>query len=182
MRATAVSGTSLVLLIIACHNATMANMKSLEIIDLKVLGQLMTYGRTTWAELAGILGLSAPAAADRVHRLEERGVIKGFAALVDPEAVGCGLTSFIAVTLERPEHRAAFLEGVQEMPEVQECHHVTGEGDYLLKVRCRGTRELERVITDELKTIPGVVRTHTTIVLSTLKETPVLPLPDESGA
>jgi Lrp/AsnC family leucine-responsive transcriptional regulator len=152
-------------------------MKRFETIDLKVLRQLMLHGRTTWAELAGILNLSAPAAADRVRRLEERGVIKGFAALVDPEAVGCGLTSFIAVTLERPEHRAAFLEAVQEMPEMQECHHITGEGDYLLKVRCRGTRELERVITDQLKVIPGVVRTRTTIVLSTIKETPILPLP-----
>lgn len=158
---------------------TIVSVRALEPIDLKVLRQLMTHGRTTWAELAAILNLSAPAAADRVRRLEERGVIKGFAALVDPEAAGCGLTSFIAVTLERPEHRAAFLEAVQGMPEVQECHHITGEGDYLLKVRCRGTRELEHLITDQLKMIPGVVRTRTTIVLSTMKETPVLPLPGE---
>jgi Lrp/AsnC family leucine-responsive transcriptional regulator len=73
----------------------------------------------------------------------------------------------------------AFLASVQAIPEIQECHHITGDGDYLLKVRCRGTRELEHLITDQLKVIPGVVRTRTTIVLSTLKETPILPLPCE---
>lgn len=153
-----------------------------ESIDLKALRHLMGRGRATWAELATILGLSAPAAAERVRRLEDRGVIKGYAALVNPEAVGTGLTSFIAVTLERPEHRAAFLDRLQSLPEVQECHHIAGEGDYLLKVRCAGTRDLERVIIDQLKVIPGVVQTRTTVVLFTHKETPVLPLPSEPEA
>lgn len=148
-------------------------------IDYKALRHLMAQGRASWAELAGVLGLSAPAAADRVRRLEERGVIRGFAALVDPEAVGSGLTAFLAVTLERPEHRAAFLQRVQQLPEVQECHHVAGDDDYLLKVRCRGTRDLERLVSDDLKALPGVHRTRTTVVLSTSKETCVLPLPPE---
>ncbi|HEX5699004.1 MAG TPA: winged helix-turn-helix transcriptional regulator, partial [Rubrobacter sp.] len=77
--------------------------------DLQTLRRLMRDGRITWAELAQLLGLSAPAAADRVRRLEERGVIRGYEALVDPEAVGLGVTAFVAVTLERPEHRAGFL-------------------------------------------------------------------------
>jgi Lrp/AsnC family leucine-responsive transcriptional regulator len=154
----------------------------MEITDSKALRHLMNHGRSTWAELATILGLSAPAAAERVHRLEERGVIKGYAAVVDPAAVGCELTSFILVTLDRSDHRAAFLARVAGLPEVQECHHVVGEGDFLLKVRCSGTRELERIITDELKALPGVIQTRTTIVLSTLKETPILPLPSLTGA
>lgn len=146
-------------------------------IDFKVIHKLMEQGRMTWAELGGVLDLSAPAAADRVRRLEERGVIKGYAALVDPDAVGCGLTAFVAVTLARPEHRAAFLQKVRELAEVQECHHVTGEDDYLLKVRCSTMREMERVISEHLKGVPGVSKTRTTVVLSTTKETPVLPLP-----
>lgn len=142
----------------------------------------MSQGRITWSELAGILELSAPATADRVRRLEERGIVRGYAALVDPEAVGCGLTAFIAVTLERPEHRAPFLQRILELAEVQECHHVTGDDDYLLKVRCNSTRHLEQVISNGLKSLPGILRTRTTIVLSTTKETPVLPLPNETAS
>ncbi len=136
----------------------------------------MAQGRMTWSELAGLLDLSAPATADRVRRLEERKVIKGYAALVEPDAIGCHLTAFIAVTLERPEHRAGFLERIRELPEIQECHHVTGEDDYLLKVRCRHTKDLEMLISEQLKGLPGILRTRTTIALSTLKETPILPM------
>lgn len=136
----------------------------------------MAQGRITWSELAGILELSAPATAERVRRLEERKVIKGYTALINPEAVSCELTAFIAVTLERPKYRAAFLQRVQKLAEVQECHHVTGDDDYLLKVRCHNTRSLEQLISEDLKELPGILRTRTTIVLSTTKETPVLPL------
>lgn len=148
----------------------------IDTVDYKVIRHLMTQGRMTWSELAGSLQLSAPATADRVRRLEERHVIKGYVALVDPEAVGCGLTAFITVTLERPEHRHPFLGLVERLPQVQECHHVAGEDDYWLKVRCANTKGLEHLISNELKALPGVVRTRTTIVLSTVKETPVLPL------
>jgi Lrp/AsnC family leucine-responsive transcriptional regulator len=148
----------------------------LDEIDYKVIQQLMMQGRMTWSELAGILELSAPAASDRVRRLEERRVIKGYAALIEPEAVGCHLTAFIAVTLERPEHRVAFLQKVCELPEIQECHHVTGDDDYWLKARCRNPRDLERLVSEELKGLPGILKTRTTIVLSTVKETPALPV------
>jgi Lrp/AsnC family leucine-responsive transcriptional regulator len=135
----------------------------------------MEKARTTWAELGVILGLSAPAAADRVRKLEEMGVIKGYAALVNPEEAGCGLGALVSVTLERPEVRAGFLEMIREMPEVLECHHVAGEEDFILKVRCADTRALERVISERIKSLPGM-RTRTTVILSTIKETPVLPL------
>jgi Lrp/AsnC family leucine-responsive transcriptional regulator len=149
---------------------------SLDEIDFKVIQYLMTQGRITWSELATSLGLSAPAAADRVRRLEERGVIQGYTAQVNAEAIGCHLTAFIAVSLEHNSDRAAFLQKVQSLPEIQECHHVTGDDDYWLKVRCQNTKDLERLITDELKTLPGILKTRTTIVLSTAKESSVLPL------
>lgn len=145
-------------------------------IDFKLIGQMMSQARMTWAELASFLKLSAPATADRVRRLEERKVIKGYITLVDSKAVGCSLTAFISVTLERPEHRTPFLQRMQELPEVQECHHIAGDYDYLLKVRCVDTEDLERVISNDVKSLPGLVGTRTTIVLSTLKETPILPL------
>ncbi len=143
---------------------------------MKAIAKLMLNGRATWAELAGALGLSGPATADRVHRLEERGIIKGYAALIEPEAVGCGLTAFVAVTLLHPEHRAPFLERINDLAEIQECHHIAGDDDYLLKVRCRGTRDLDRIISNHLKRLAGVIRTRTTIVLDTCKETPTLPI------
>ena len=131
----------------------------------------------TWAELAAHLGLSAPAAADRVRKLEERGIIQGYVAQLDPHSLGYDLAAFIAVTLEHPRDRDAFLTQIHALPEIQECHHITGDDDYLLKVRCQGTQGLEHLITDGLKQVPGVVKTRTTIVLSTLKETIALPLP-----
>lgn len=152
---------------------------SLDELDSKVVQYLMAQGRMTWAELATLLDLSAPAAADRVRRLEDRQVITGYTAIVNPEAVGCHLTAFIAVVLEHSRHRAEFLQKVQSLPEIQECHHVTGDDDYWLKVRCRNTKDLERLISEELKTLPGIARTRTTIVLSTAKETSVLPVKAE---
>lgn len=148
---------------------------SLDEIDSKIIRHLMQQGRTTWSELASLLGLSAPAAADRVRRLEERGVIQGYAAQIDPTAAGCELLAFIAVSLEQSQQRAVFLQTVERLPEIQECHHVTGADDYWLKVRCRNTQALEQLISQELKSIDGL-KTRTTIALSTVKETSALPI------
>ncbi|KKD37170.1 AsnC family transcriptional regulator [Limnoraphis robusta CS-951] len=137
----------------------------------------MVQGRITWSELATLLGLSAPATAERVRRLEERGIIQGYNARINPEAVGCELMAFIAVTLQQPQYRDAFLQRIQEISEVMECHHVTGDDDYLMKVRCQNTRHLERIVSEQIKGISGILRTRTTVVLSTSKETSAIPLP-----
>ncbi len=147
--------------------------------DIKAVTHLQATGRESWTRLGEMLGVTGPAAAERVRRLEERGVIRGYVALLDPEAVGARLTAFVAVTLEHPRYRRAFLKRVDALAEVQECHHVAGDDDYLLKVRCSGTGHLDRVLSEELKGVPGVLRTRTTIVLGTTKETTLLPL--ESG-
>src|SRR3954468_11539169 len=127
----------------------------MDAIDYKAIDLLQQMGRVSWTNLGESLGMTGPAAAERVRRLEESGVIRGYAALVDPEAVGAILTAFVAVTLDRPEHRKAFLKKVAGLDEIQECHHVAGDDDYLLKVRCRGPRDLDRVISEELKSVPG---------------------------
>jgi len=143
--------------------------------DLKVIKQLMEKGRSTWAELGSLLGLSAPATADRVHKLEEAGVIKGYSALIDPDAIGCGLAALISVIVEHPEQRTPLLRKVNELPEILECHHVAGDVDYILKARCTSTRDLERLISTEIKSFPGI-KTRTMVILSTVKETAILPL------
>lgn len=145
-------------------------------VDYKIVNALMDNGRITWAELAGLLRLSSPATADRVRRLEEQGIIKGYTALINAESTGYGLTALIAVSLERPTHREAFLDKIMKVPEIQECHHTAGDDDYMLKVRCQSTRDLDRIISEELKSLSGIVRTRTTIVLSTLKETSNVPI------
>jgi len=145
--------------------------------DAKALELLQQQGRITWADLGQVLGLSPPAAAERVRRLEANGVIRGYTALTDGRTLGFELTAFVGVSLEKPKYRAAFLELVQQLPEIQECHHVTGDHDYLLKVRCRNTLDLERIINEHLKGTAGVSQTRTTIVLSTSKESVALPLP-----
>lgn len=153
-------------------------------IDLSILGELMPQGRITWSELAQRVGLSAPGLLDRIRRLEEKRVITSYRAVVDPEALGLTLTAFVAISLEKPSQRAGFLKRVRQLPEVQECHHVSGDDDYLIKLRCLNTRHLDQILNLGLKSHPGVVRARTTIVLGTEKETSDLPLPQspERGA
>jgi Lrp/AsnC family leucine-responsive transcriptional regulator len=136
----------------------------------------MQNGRSTWAELAAMLNMSPPGVADRVRRLEESGVITGFSARVDPAKAGLTLTAFIHVTLERPSTRPPFLDLVQSLPQIQACYHIAGDYDYLLLVRCRDTAALETLLTDQIKALDGVAKTNTTIILSTVKETAVLPI------
>jgi Lrp/AsnC family transcriptional regulator, leucine-responsive regulatory protein len=144
--------------------------------DTKTIAHLQEHGRESWASLAELLGITGPAVAERVRKLEERGVIRGYAAIIDPGAVGIGITAFIAVTLDRPRHRRAFLDRVASLAEVQECHHVAGDDDYLLKVRCIDAGHLDHVLSNELKGVEGIARTRTTIVLGTAKETTALPI------
>jgi Lrp/AsnC family transcriptional regulator, leucine-responsive regulatory protein len=148
-------------------------------LDVKALRLLMGKGRASWAEVGQLLGLSAPSAADRVRKLEEHGVIRGYAALVDPASVGRPLTAFISVSLASHRNRAAFLRAIEKLEQVAECHHITGDDDYLLKVRCRGTQDLDHLLAKELKEKLGVARTRTTIVLSTAKESVRVPVDSE---
>ncbi|MBL8238517.1 MAG: Lrp/AsnC family transcriptional regulator [Bryobacterales bacterium] len=146
--------------------------------DRKILNALAADARASWAELAGEMGLSAPAVAERVKRLRQRGMIRGFHAVLEPAAMGLGLTAFVAVTLTHPRDRAAFLKVVRKHGEVKEAHHMAGEDDYLLKVHCRDTGHLEQFLTDVLKSVTGVQRTRTSIVLGTAKELATVMAPE----
>lgn len=153
---------------------------NLDSIDRQILEELMVNGRITLAELSEKLGLSSPSLSERIKKLEKKGIIKGFTALVDPDRTGYSLLAFLEVTLEKPVHRKPFLELVEHMEEVLECHHMAGDYDYLLKVRCRNTAHLEELISDRLKSLEGLSRTRTTIALSTVKEKISSPLGSDS--
>ena len=148
----------------------------LDELDIKLLAALSLSGRVRWSALAEQFGLSPPAIADRIRRLEQIGAIRGYTALLDAQKLGVNLTAFIAVTLAHPQHRQAFIDYVQSKPQIQSCHHVTGEGDYLLRICCRGTAELEQLLSEELKSLPGVLQTRTSIALSAIKDEVALPL------
>ncbi|MDX2267240.1 MAG: Lrp/AsnC family transcriptional regulator [Bryobacter sp.] len=141
----------------------------------KLCRALVRNARATWAELGILIGQSPPAAADKVHKLEERGVIAGYAARLEPEACGYPLTAFVAVVLSAPTRRAGFLGKIQKLEQVLEAHHIAGSEDYLLKVVARSTRDLDHFLSNILKAIPGVARTRTTVVLGTAKSAPLLP-------
>jgi Lrp/AsnC family leucine-responsive transcriptional regulator len=145
-------------------------------IDKSILRRLMRDGRVTWEQLGKAVGLSPAAVAQRVKRLERDGVVTSYAARVAPDAVGAGLLAFVQVRFADPARRKAFLTRVAKLPWIQECHHITGEMDYLLKIRCAGTTELERLITAELKDRCKVAETRTSIVLGTSKDTTAVAL------
>ena len=143
-------------------------------IDLRLARALAVDGRRAFADLAAHVGLSAPSTGDRVRRLEDRGVVRGYRADLDPEVFGYDLVAFIAVTLSAEHSRERFLAALDGLPEVLECHHVSGDDDYLLKARVQGTRGLEALVS-EVKTTAGAVRTRTTVVLSSPIERSFVP-------
>lgn len=142
----------------------------LDTLDYKIIEMLSLNGRMTWAELASALNLSAPSTAERVKRLEEKGIIKGYSLRLNYQLLGYTVTAFVAVTLMHPKYIADFTAAVNNLSEIEECHHVAGDDDYLLKVRSKTTQDLDDFLNTKLKLIKGISRTRTTIVLSSTKE------------
>ena len=153
-------------------------METIDDYDRAILEALQADGRIANAELARRLALSAPAIHARLRRLEEVGLITRYAALLDREKLGFDLLCFVNITLQRHtrEHVDLFRQRIQQIPQVLECHHVTGEYDYLLKVVVRNRKELEHLLMEELTPIPGVAHIHTSLVLNEVKAATALPL------
>lgn len=141
----------------------------LDTLDTKIIHELLRNSRITWAELAKKVKLSSPSILERVRKLEEKGIITGYTLRLNQELLGNNLLAFIFLSLERPKFRSAFKNAIQKLIEVEECHHVAGDDDYLLKIRCESTKHLDTFL-NTLKEIPGIQRTKTTITLSTEKE------------
>jgi DNA-binding Lrp family transcriptional regulator len=150
----------------------------LDALDRQLLGYLQQDARVPTAELARRLALSGPGLQKRLRKLEEQGVVRGYTALVEREAVGLDLLCFVHVTLahHRPESVKRFPERVKGMPEVLECHFLTGEFDYLMKVVVANHDQLEKFLFEKLMKIGGVDRTRTSIVVKEVKTSTSLPL------
>jgi Lrp/AsnC family leucine-responsive transcriptional regulator len=143
---------------------------ALDPIDYKLLDLLQQDGRMTQLDMAAEVGLSQPAVAERMRKLEQEGFILGYAARVDGKKLGKDITAFIGVRIEHPKYNAGFGNKILEIPDVLECHRITGPDSYLLKVVTEDTESLDRLISDLLRHIPGVTRTLTTVVTSSIKE------------
>ena len=149
----------------------------LDSIDYKLCELLQTRGRASQLELAQAVNLSQPAVAERIRKLEEQGVIKGYAAQVCARKLGKDITAFIGVFTNHPRYHEGFVNKVMAIDEVQECHRVAGTDSYLLKIKTENTRSLDTLIA-RIRSIHGVERTQTTIAMATLKEsTHVVPAP-----
>jgi Lrp/AsnC family transcriptional regulator, leucine-responsive regulatory protein len=150
----------------------------LDDLDRAILRELQADCRMSNVELARRVNLSPPAIHARIKRLEGLGFITQYAALINREKAGYDMLCFISVTLQQHQldHVNNFRRAVQEMPEVLECHFVTGEHDYMLKVVLRNRKDLDRFLMEQLTPIPGIARISTSLVLSEIKQTTAITL------
>ncbi len=146
-------------------------------IDVQILTILQENARTANAEIARQVGMAPSAILERIRKLEERGVIEGYAARVNPEAMGYGLTAFVFVRADERAGAPTTAERLAAIPEVQEVHHVAGEDCFLAKVRVKGTRALGDLLREKFGAIDTIRSTRSTIVMDTVKETWLLPAP-----
>ncbi|GEK03562.1 AsnC family transcriptional regulator [Streptomyces sp. 1-11] len=138
---------------------------AMEELDRQIVQLLVKDGRMSYTDLGKATGLSTSAVHQRVRRLEQRGVIRGYAAVVDPEAVGLPMTAFISVKPFDPSAPDDIAERLAGVPEIEACHSVAGDENYILKVRVATPHELEELLA-RLRSLAGV-STRTTVVLST---------------
>jgi len=142
----------------------------LDDIDIKILQQLQTKGRTKRNKLAELVGLSVPSVSERLNKLEEKGIIEGYYAKVNRQAFGFDILAFIHVIMDSSKHYDSLISHIDKMAQILECYSVLGEGSHLLKVLVRNTESLEKLLSI-IQSWRGVTATKTTFVLSAIKET-----------
>ncbi|MDW8218972.1 MAG: Lrp/AsnC family transcriptional regulator [Bacteroidota bacterium] len=147
----------------------MAGLSTLNETDKIICDVLQRNGRAHFNELAEIVDLSVPAVSERVRKLEERGIIQGYFAKLQPEAFGLHIAAFILVTVEGSHNYKKFLENCDKEPEIMECHAVTGDASHILKVRTSSPGSLEQLLS-RIQEWSGVKKTLTNIILSTHHE------------
>ena len=144
--------------------------------DKKIAALLQEDCSLPQAEIARAVDRVASSVNERMRKLKADGVILGFRAELDPERAGFPILAFVNVLIDDAKNAAAFPKAAVKVGEVLECHHVTGEWNFLLKVRARSTSNLEEILTGRIKKLRGVTRTNTSIVLTSHKETHALPI------
>ncbi len=145
---------------------------TLDAIDHQLLAALRANARVSNAALGRAVGLTPPAVLERLRRLEAAGVIRGYRADIDPEAIGYGLTVFLSISLEHHGAPAvdAFTRAMERIDEVVECHQVTGRPDFFAKVVARDVEHYKAVLMTRLSDVPGIDRVESHVVLQTYKD------------
>jgi Lrp/AsnC family leucine-responsive transcriptional regulator len=142
----------------------------LDKIDIQILNMLQEKGRTKRNVLAESVGLSLPSLSERLKKLEERGVIEGYYAKLNKNIFGYDISAFITVVMDSSKNYSSLGNHVQKTPEILECYSVLGEGSHLMKIVAQDTASLENLLS-RIQSWPGVTRTITHFILSTIKET-----------
>lgn len=150
----------------------------LDKIDFNILKILQENGRITNLQLSQHIGLSPAPTLERVRKLENSGFIKSYHALVDEEKLGLGIKTFIQVSLDfhQQDTIQTFLDEIQAIKEITECHHVTGQCDFLLKAYVKDIKTYEQLIMQKISKITVVKTFHTMMIMSTSKKEPIIPL------
>ena len=151
----------------------------LDDIDRDILRIIQKEGRISNKDLATRINLTTTPTLERVRRLEREGVISGYCAQINPEAVEMSLNAFVTVVLSAHKLNLLdeFIEAVKAMPEILACYNTTGDGDFLLHIVAKDVKHYETLVRTKLTTLPDVQRIHTSIVLSTIKEQTNIPIP-----
>jgi len=147
-------------------------------IDQKILKILQENAKETYSTIAGKFGRATSGILERVRKLERKGIIRGYHAVVDPKIVGLNVLAFVFVTVKAKNWDVKMSEALSKIKWVQEVHKVVGQYSYLLKVRAYNNNHLSEVIENELGSIDSIQYTHTTMVLDSVKEGYVIPVED----
>ena len=147
----------------------------LDEIDIAILNHLQKNGRAQRNKIAELVSLSVPSVSERMKKLEERGLIEGYHAVLNSKDFHFDITAFLFVQVDGSEHYANFVEEVSKEPEILECHSITGEGSHLLKVHTKNTSSFEQLLS-RIQSWDGVDKTRSNLVLSSFKETRALPI------
>ena len=149
----------------------------LDKIDLRILSILQGDARASNAAIARKIGMAPSATLERIRKLEQRGLIRGYQARLDAAPLGLGLVAFVFVRSSERAGGSKTARQLAAIPEVQEVHHIAGEDCFLVKVRATNPQALGQLLREQFGAIRAVTSTRTTIVLETLKETGSVPVP-----
>jgi len=155
------------------NDSARGSVRMLDRIDRLILKRLQANGRESVSELAREVHLTTSPCLERVRRLEADGYIEGYAALLNPNALGAGLLAFVEVRVDRttPEVFQTFRAGVEALEEVVECHMVAGGFDYLIKIRVADMEAYRKFLGERLAILPGIAQTHTYVAMEEVKST-----------
>ena len=157
-------------------------MPDFDAVDARILDALQRNGRVPQVEIAREVGLAPSAVLERMRKLESKGIIRGYAALLSPKATGLGMLAFVAVRTAEVAGEDKIGRDLAKVREVLEVHHVAGDDCFLIKIRARDAEHLGELLKTRIGRISGVRSTRTTIVLGSLKESVRLPLSDGEAA